>query len=363
MPAPADTQRPDPPSRVLLVRPSALGDVARTVPALVTLRRAWPEARIDWLVAESFVDCVRHHPLLDGVVSFARERLARFGLRPAATAEGFRFARRLHAPRYDTVVDLQGLFRSGLFSALTRARRRVGFADAREGGWLFYNVRHRVNGSVRHTVERMLALLEAEGLEPQRDMRLYLGERDRAWLADYLGAHGIPADDYVCVAPTARWGCKCWPVDRYAQIARRVLERDAVSRVVVLSAPSERKQLEPMLAALRGHIEAGRVHAPTTTVGQLMALVSGARLLLCNDSAPLHIAVGFDRPIVAVFGPTDPAAVGPYGRQDAVVLPPGGVPAVFDYRGHGDDPTLIGQVELETVWARVASVLAEPPLT
>lgn len=332
------TRKPTPDTRILLVRPSALGDVSRTVPVLASLRRAFPEAAIDWLVDERYVDAVRHHPMLDGVVPFVRRGRGRLRL-PAMW-------RRLRAGRYDRVYDLQGLLRSGLLTRATGAPRRVGFTDAREGGWLGYNVRHWIDAAVEHTVDRMLALVEADGVDPVRDMTLYVGGDDRAWAAGFLKRQGW-ADGYVCVAPTAQWLCKCWPIERYAEVARR-LDRP----VVVLAAPHETEQVQPLLDAL-----GDRAVLPRTTVGQLMALIEGTDLLLCNDSAALHIAVGLDRSVVALFGPTDPRKVGPYRRDDAVVQPPNAGSLAFDYRRQRDDQAIISGITVETVWEKVQQAI------
>jgi lipopolysaccharide heptosyltransferase I len=342
--------------RILLIRPTALGDVSRTVPAVVSLRQAFPTARIDWLVAEAFADVVRHHPMLDGLVSFARNRLAHFGLKPSATREGLALAKRLRQARYDRVYDLQGLFRSGLFTRLTHAPRRVGFADARELAWLGYNVRHRVDPQL-HTVDRMLGLLQADGIDPVRDLRLYVGDADRRWFAQFKTEHSL-SGRYSCIAPTARWGCKCWPLERYASVARRLLRDGRAGRhLIILASPAERPAVQPMLDMLHHNRRQGdvdissRVLFPLTSVGQMMALLSDTKLLVCNDSAPLHIAVGFDRPIVAVFGPTDPAHVGPYSDRAFVVQPDRVTPAdLKPYRRHLNDPSLISRVETDAVW-------------
>jgi len=349
---------PSPPGRVLIVRPTALGDVARTVPVLATLRQAYPDAHIDWLVAKAFADAVRHHPMLDGVIEFDRKQLARFGMSPAATKAGWRFARLLREKKYDAVYDFQGLFRSGLFTRLTGAPRRIGFANAREAAWLGYNTRHRIDASL-HTVDRMLGLLEADGLEPVRDLRLYLAQQDTDWLDTFKREHGIGASGYTCIAPTARWGCKCWPIERYGQIARRLIEQNiAGDKLVILASPNEREQVLPIFETLMGGGPAGgdwrdRVVFPTTSVGQMMALLSEARVLICNDSAPLHIAVGFNRPIVALFGPTDPARVGPYQQVHKVLRPPEADQFASNYRKHLDDTTLISKITVQEVWAKV----------
>ena len=120
------------PRRILLIRPSALGDVCRTVPVLVSLKRAFPGAEVDWLVQDSFAAAVAHHPDLNGVVPFPRAALARWFSRPAVFRRAVEFLVDLGRRRYDMVIDCQGLLRSGLFTLATRAPVRVGYANAEE---------------------------------------------------------------------------------------------------------------------------------------------------------------------------------------------------------------------------------------
>jgi heptosyltransferase-1 len=135
------------------------------------------------------------------------------------------------------------------------------------------------------------------------------------------------------------------------------------SRLIVLAGPSEREYLRPLLSAFGAadDIEKGPVICPATTVGQMMALLSRTNLLVCNDSAPLHIAVGFGRPLVTIFGPTDPALVGPYQRDETVVRPPGQerVPPRL-HRHLRDDQSLIGQVPVDAVWEKIQEQLRSP---
>ena len=343
--------------RVLIVRPSALGDVARTVPALVTLRQACPQARIDWLVHDDFADAVVHHPALDGVVPFARRRFGTAWCNGRAAGELYAWLRQLRQNRYHLAVDLQGLFRSGLFTRLTAAPIRLGFANAREMGHLAYNRRHFVDPAM-HSVDRMLQLLESDGYCPSRDMRLYVGKEHLCWLEDYLRANDLAPQTYAVLAPTARWASKCWPIENYVEIARRLLDGQKVGeRLVILASPRERETVRPLVEAL-----ANRALCPTTTVGQMMALISRTRLLVCNDSAPMHMAVGFDRPLTAVFGPTDTALVGPYHRCESVVQPPNLERATLsNYRKQRNDQSLISQVTIDQVWQSVLSQLEREP--
>jgi lipopolysaccharide heptosyltransferase I len=303
------------PSRILIVRPSALGDVCRTVPVLATLRRAWPEAVIDWVVQSEFAAAIENHPALDEAIRFPRSEFGRWWRNPSAAAALFRWLRDLRRRRYDLVFDCQGLGRSGFFTWFTGAPRRVGHRSARELGWLGCNVRHPAPDSP-HTVERMMSLLTAEGLEPVYDMRLYAADDDLAWWAGQRAGHGGGDGRYVVLAPTSRWPTKRWPQSRWVSLIAPLRER-GFDRVVLVGAPSERDQVarivgdgaDPAIVDLVGR----------TDVGRSLAVIAGADLVIANDSAPLHVAVGFARPCVGLYGPTDPARVGPWGVTDGVV--------------------------------------------
>ncbi|HYD00581.1 MAG TPA: glycosyltransferase family 9 protein [Phycisphaerales bacterium] len=295
------------PQRVLLVRPSALGDVARTVPVLASLRRAWPLARIDWLVQKGFEGAVEAHPALagngGGVVPFDRKRYGRW-TSPGSLAALMSFARSLRAERYDVVIDAQGLLRSGLLTRATRARVRVGFADAREGGWIGYSRRVRVERSV-HTVDRMLALLPAIGVEPVKDLRLYARVEELSAVDGEIGGR------FAVLAPTSRWPGKQWPAERYVEVGAALLDRSGFERVVIVGGRGEEEQVASL-------VEWGRERGARvvnligrTSVARLMAVVARCGLLVGSDSAALHMAVGFGRPCVALYGPTDLAKVGP----------------------------------------------------
>ncbi|HRQ72166.1 MAG TPA: glycosyltransferase family 9 protein [Phycisphaerales bacterium] len=299
------------PSRILLIRPSALGDVCRTVPVLASLRRAFPSARIDWLVQDSFADAVRAHPALTGVVPFARGRMGA-DLR-AGRAGGLRgLVRSLRAAGYDLAIDAQGLFRSGFFAWASGARRRIGYADAREGAGIFCNERCRVSAEA-HTVERMLSLAKAAGADAVEDMRLYApAEDERAVESD-----GRFAGRFVVISPTSRWAGKRWPAERFAVLAGALL-RHGAERVVVVGSASERDQCGALMElASREERVVDLIGA--TGVGRLMAIVRRASLVVANDSAALHMAVGFDRPLVGLYGPTRVERVGPWRRERDVI--------------------------------------------
>lgn len=303
--------------RILIIRPSALGDVCRSVGVLASLKRGYPGAEIDWLVQDTFAPAIASHPDLSRVVPFERRRLARWW-RPEGLAALRDFLRGLRAARYDLVVDAQGLARSGLFAAVTEAPRRVGPADARELGWLGYT--ECVHTEALHTVDRMMLLARVAGgsVGERYDLRLYVGDEDRRWAEQTLGGGG---GRMVLLAPTTRWPAKQWPPDRFAALAEALL-RDGgaagVDRVVYVGAAGEREQCralealasrEPRVVSLLGR----------TNVGQLMAVIDRAAVVVASDSAALHMAVGLGRPMVGLFGPTRVDLVGPYGHEHDVI--------------------------------------------
>ncbi|MEM1107695.1 MAG: glycosyltransferase family 9 protein [Planctomycetota bacterium] len=328
--------------------------MARTVPCLTSLRNAYPEAQIDWLVGSAFVDAVRAHPALTGVVPFDRKKKSTV----------WPLLGRLRSAKYDLVFDLQGLLRSGFYSWGTRAATRVGYANAREFGWLGYNHRHRIDPTL-HAVPRMTALLSAEGIGVANNLSLYVPTEDTAWAEAFASENQLTPGRYACVAPTAQWGCKCWPLPRYVELTRRLLERSDIDHVVVLAAPHEKPAVEAGFKELDASLHK-RVVVPTTSVGQLMALIRDARLLLCNDSAPLHLAVGLDTPTVSLFGPTDPALVGPppaeivgaeFASKHRVLRSPSADGQTFNYRAHREDNTLIAELSSNDVWSAVDDAL------
>ena len=311
-PTPPAPLPPAAPQRVLIIRPSALGDVCRSVPVLASLKRAWPTARIDWLVQDGFAPAIEHHPALGRAVPFPRDRFSAL-LKRGRPGEFIRWLRRLRAARYDLVLDCQGLARSGLFARLTGAPRRVGFADAREMGWLGLSERCPVPADL-HSVDRMLALVRCAGAEPVADMRLYSDLAERAWVTSHqtLGAGG-----YAVIAPTSRWPGKRWPAERFAEAARALLDL-GVASVAVIGAASERGQCGPVLTLARAEPRVVDL-VGGTSIGRVMAVIEASRLVIANDSAALHMAVGFERPIVGLYGPTRVDRVGPYGRASEVI--------------------------------------------
>ncbi len=340
------------PKRILIIRPSALGDVCRSVPVLASLARAFPDAAIDWVVRDSYVDAIRSHPALHEAIAFPRSRLGGWWRNPKTAAETWKWFRGLRHREYDVVVDCQGLGRSGLMTAVTGAAMRIGHADAREFAWLGYN--ERVRSSMQmHTVDRMLSLLEPLGIEIIRDMRLYVGSGDTQWWQQQSAQRECASSQYVVLAPTARWESKRWPIQRWTELIGPLTDR-GFERCVVIGAPGEEPQVESLVADSSAVNLVGDV-----TIGQTMAVIEQAALVIANDSAPLHMAVGLDVPCVALFGPTNPALVGPYRKQDSVVRRYDDADGAVHFKDRSLGDSLMRLIDVSDVLERVDTVLGE----
>jgi lipopolysaccharide heptosyltransferase I len=323
--------------RILLIKPSALGDVINTVPVLVKLRRRYPAAHIDWLLTTPLAEWLRHHPCLSGVVPFDRQTLARAGRSWTATRDLLGFLWSLRAARYDLVIDLHGQFRSALLVLATGARTRVGFdrprrqvrqgsrrslpesayrhgwTGTREGAWLAYSHRIPVPTLDVHAVDRYLWLGPLLGLDDSApDMRLPVPDDDRHRAAQLRERHGLAGRPFALLFPGTQWETKHWHSAGFITVAQHLTRRGLA--VALAGAGAEQAACQAVAA---GCPEA-RYLCGQTGLGELAALIDQADVCVTNDSGPMHLAVALGRPVVSVFGPTDPVWVGPYGRPDAV---------------------------------------------
>ncbi|MBX3394263.1 MAG: lipopolysaccharide heptosyltransferase II [Phycisphaerae bacterium] len=321
--------------RILIIKPSSPGDIIHALPVLRRLRTRYPRAHIAWLVSTAFVNLLDADPSLDEVIPFDRKRYGRLGRSVGATIDFVRFVRDLRARRFDLVVDLQGLIRSGLISFFSGAGFRIGFRGAREGAWFFYN--HRVDRlpADMHAADKILALGRMLGLpEDSPDFRVAVTPADRRVADELLAEAGIEAEGrFAVLVPGTRWETKRWPAFRFGELARVLYARHGLRSVLV---GSESDVADGRIAEDSSRISvSGRVSADEpateaaawslcgrTTFRQLAAIIDRAAVVVTADSAPMHIAAGHGRPLVALFGPTNPYRTGPYGKMDGVVKLP-----------------------------------------
>ncbi|MBX9791294.1 MAG: lipopolysaccharide heptosyltransferase II [Pirellulales bacterium] len=301
-------------SRILIIKPSAVGDVVHTLPLLVKLRRRYPAAQIDWFITPENAELVRAHPALSNIVLFPRRQYARFGTSPTATLGVVRLLAELRRAHYDLVVDVHGQARSAVFALATGAKCRVGYERAREWAWLAYSHRVPVPTMDCHAVDRYLGLSDVLNLDrdpPDFTICLPPAVDERA--NELLAGEGLIGQRYSVISPSTTWETKFWSPEHFGEVARHLSARGL--RVLVVGAPSERERCRMVAEQCPGAIDlAGR-----TSLGVLAAVMRQAAICVTNDSGTMHLAAALGRPFVSVFGPTNPVRTGPYQRPDAVV--------------------------------------------
>lgn len=294
--------------RILLVRLGSLGDIVHALPALATLRRAFPDARIDWLVEEQWQELVELHPALDNVIPVDTRRWRRTPRSGNSWRELLTLTFTLRSAGYDLALDLQGLYKSAVLTWLGGTRERLGFSERflKEPGASLFYTRKVTPPAGKHVVEMNLALAaEAGAAEPARQFDLPVTEEDEEYVEEQLAKHRLR--DFFVLSPGAGWGSKRWPLERYAML-HNTLARARGWRCFLNLGPGE----EAMEAEFAAQARVARpVHFPLT-LRQLVVLLRRAKLLVCGDTGPLHVAAAVGTPVVALFGPTDPARNGPY---------------------------------------------------
>jgi lipopolysaccharide heptosyltransferase I len=294
------------PARILIVKPSAIGDVVHTLPVLNLLRKTFPDAEISWLATPAVAGILEGHPQLDRVILFDRKALSRGWWRPGGYARIRSLLQSLRRPGFDLVIDLQGLFRSGLLTRITGAPNRVGFAAARELAPMFYTDRVEVGSPEQHALERYLTLAESVGCgRSPVEFQFPTDDADRVAVDAMLPDAG----GYVVLLPSTNWPTKRWPAEYFAELVGPLYSRFGLTSVVAGGPDAlEAARLMPNAINLVGK----------TSLRQLVALFERAALVIANDTGPMHIAAALGRPLVTPYGPTNPVRTGPFGRMDTV---------------------------------------------
>lgn len=302
---------PDP-TKILIIKPSSLGDVATTLPLLCDLRRVYPNATIDWLIAPVFASLVKGHDALNNVIIFDRKELAKWW-QPFSTIQKLRnLIRRLKSANYDCVIDAQGLFRSGYFAHVTGAKVRIGFADAREGGSFFYTHKVPLRRRDAMSVVRMRSLLDPLGIphDVPPEYRVPLDPQAVAKVGS------VVPKDALGFIPGSRGYGKRWPAAAFAAVMSVLAEHHPV---VLFGSPDERSLCEQIVNQ-SGNTGHERINiAGRTSIAEMTAGLAQCRLIIGNDTGPLHVAVALGKTVIGLYGKTDPNSVGPYGQLENVI--------------------------------------------
>jgi len=307
---------------LLIVRLSAMGDIIHTLPAATALREAFPRVTLGWLVEERWAEllCTLRHPrsglrstqrpLVDRVhcVNTAEWRHAPFSFNTwQQMAVGLSH---LRGTRYDAAIDFQGAIRSALLARWSGAEVVYGSSQPRENAASMFYTRKVMTSGV-HVVEQALGLAAAitpTGSLTQQQVEFPVDPDAEHAMAPVLE----DAKDFAILNPGAGWGAKRWPAERYGQVAKE-LAKDGLCSLINYG-PGEEELAVTVEAA--GDGSARKV---ACSVSELVAITRRARLFVGGDTGPMHLAAALKIPVVAIFGPTNPARNGPFGTRSIVL--------------------------------------------
>jgi len=302
--------------KILIIKPSSLGDIVLALPALSALRRNFPDAKISWLVRLEFAPLLENHPHLTEIIRFDRKFLGKAWFHPKAFAALVALIWRLRRSKFDAVFDFQGLFRTACLGWLSGCKRRFGMANARELAHLFYTHKTVQDEACIHLVDYYLKIIKAAGAT-DTDVRFEIPTNpvDVNSANKLLASHGIRAGNYIIFVPGSVHSDKCWPVERFAALADKISAKFNLP-IIAIGTESDKSKVDQ----IKGKTSVPIANfAGQTTLGELVALLKAAKLVVSNDTGPGHIAAALGTPLVLMFSWSNPARIAPYGRSECMI--------------------------------------------
>ena len=291
--------------KILILKPSSLGDVVQALPVLRLLKLHFPKSEIFWWIDSTLRALLEDDPDLSGIFPFERRRWSS----PFRWGEMLASIREMRREKFDWVIDLQSLARSGLFAWLTNGGLTIGLDDVREGARGFYDVAVALPAPAAHAVDWYLETLRVVGV-PVHWNFTWLPERKTVatavrvkWRAD--------ARRWLVLQPGARWDNKRWPVENFAELVRRLTGDFPEFHFAIMGGKQDQALGESL-----ARVEPKRCFDLTgkTSLPEMVEWIRLSELMVTNDTGPMHVAAALGKPVVALFGPTDPRWSGPFGQ-------------------------------------------------
>ncbi len=300
---------------ILIVKPSSLGDIVMALPALGAVHKAFPQAKISWLIRPEFAGLLQNHPFITDVIAFDRKFLGKAWYDPRAFSALISLIGLLRARKFDLVIDLQGLFRTACLGWLSGCAKRIGTSTAREFATLFYTDKVKFDAGCIHVVDYYLKVATLAGAE-EVGVEFVLPQDAAAEksVMDIVTGYGVNRDNYAVVIAGSVHQDKCWPTERFAALADKLGSQ--FNLPTVATGTAKEKAIVDKLSEL-ANVPIVNL-AGLTDLRQLTALLRKARLVVSNDTGPGHIAAALGVPLVMIFGRANPARLAPYGRKNCV---------------------------------------------
>ena len=294
--------------KILIIKPSSMGDIIHALPVLATLKKSYPKSEIAWIVKDKFSDLLAGNPDLTDVIPFDNSRF-------------LQLINKLRKKKFDVALDIQGLFRSGILTFFSKAGHRIGFSkvNSRELSYMFYN--HKVTPPKKavHVVDKNLSLLEPLGIsEYIYDFKIPIYTQDLRFAKDFFASRKlVPGrDKIVMLNPGAGWQTKRWPAENFPHLADKLTKYSNANAKIIMSwGPQEKELIENIKSNMNDKITI----MPQSTIKQLGAIIKSCDLFVGSDTGPTHLAAALEVPVVGLYGPSDPERNGPYGTKNIII--------------------------------------------
>jgi heptosyltransferase-1 len=296
--------------KILILKPSSLGDVVQALPVLRLLKQHWPDSHIFWWVEKRFHALLENDPDLAGIFLFDREGWGR----PWRWPEAIRSIRAMRQQRFELVIDLQGLFRSASVAWLASGEMTIGLDDPREGAAAFYDLAVARPSPTTHAVGWYLEVLRYLNV-PVHSHFTWLPAQPR--IAKAIRTKW-PIEDrqWIVLQPGARWESKRWPIEHFSAALQRLARTLPRFHFAVMGGTDDMRIAAELVQCcpdrcldLTGQ----------TSLPEMVEWIRASKLMLTNDTGPMHVAAALGQPVVAIFGPTDARRTGPFGQLEGVL--------------------------------------------
>ena len=327
---------------ILIVLSGSLGDVMRGLSIVSPLKKKFPEANITWLIDEKWKEIVNLHPEIDQLRVFERSK---------GMSAFFSLRKQLKQDSYDLCLDMQRILKSGLFSWWSGARLRLGFnpKDCKEFNWVWNNAYVPFFGNENSKLDHYLTFLDYLDVPWQEPLSFGL---------ERVEPESFPRKQVFGILLGSSWESKDWFTASYAQLCKElVTEFDA--SVVLIGDKSQTSISNQILEEVQSENLINLTGK--TSLKELVSIIKGFTLCVGPDSGPGHIAAAVGTPYIALFGPTPPKRVAPYGNQQNVIKASLDCMPCYKRNCPGLNQICMRSITPEMVLARIRELLAELP--
>lgn len=331
----------EPSQKLLVIKPSSLGDVIHSLPFLNSIRRCFPQAEVHWVIARGLYELLKGHPMVNKLWIINKDDWKKPSRLRHTIIEMKTLFRELRKERFDIAIDLQGLLRSGLIAMITGAKLRIGlegFKESREGSRLFYTHRVFVGARYVHAVDRYMKVADFLGCDTSEIMfPLPEFETSVSHLLTEV------RDSYAVIVPGARWQTKRWRPEMFGELARLLK-----IKCLIVGTDADKEIAEGIVNSSDGYAIS---LTGKTNLRELTTIIKAARFLIGTDSGPMHIAVALGVPVFALFGTTSPLRTGPYKGNHTIIS--SNLPCSPCFKKRCDDLKCMDEITVQMVYSAI----------